>query len=47
MWYYLLALVGEKMNLVLNQATKLKIFNVVMGSLLMLVATYLLAIQFF
>jgi threonine/homoserine/homoserine lactone efflux protein len=40
------ALVGEKMNLVLNQATKLKIFNVVMGSLLMLVATYLLAIQF-
>ena len=40
------ALVGEKMNLVLNQATKIKTFNVVMGSLLMLVATYLLAIQF-
>jgi threonine/homoserine/homoserine lactone efflux protein len=40
------ALAGDKMNLLLNEPTKLKAFNALMGGLLMLVAIYLLAIQF-
>ncbi|MFB1037458.1 MAG: LysE family translocator [Sinobacterium sp.] len=40
------ALAGDKMNLLLNEPKALKLFNAVMGGLLMLVAIYLLAIQF-
>jgi threonine/homoserine/homoserine lactone efflux protein len=40
------ALAGDKMNLLLNEPKALKLFNAVMGGLLMLVAIYLLGIQF-
>ncbi|MFQ3323725.1 MAG: threonine/homoserine/homoserine lactone efflux protein [Pseudomonadales bacterium] len=39
------ALAGDKMNLLLNEPKTLKLLNAVMGSLLMLVAIYLLIIQ--
>jgi|TARA_B110000902_G_scaffold266241_2_gene353221 threonine/homoserine/homoserine lactone efflux protein len=39
------ALVGHKMNLILSEPKALKIFNLVMGGLLMMVAVYLLLMQ--
>jgi threonine/homoserine/homoserine lactone efflux protein len=39
------ALAGHKMNLILTEPKALKIFNAIMGGLLMLVAIYLLAMQ--
>jgi threonine/homoserine/homoserine lactone efflux protein len=40
------ALAGDRMNRLLREPKTVKIFNAVMGGLLMLVAIYLLAIQF-
>jgi threonine/homoserine/homoserine lactone efflux protein len=39
------ALAGHKMNLILSEPKALKIFNLVMGGLLMMVAIYLLVMQ--